>query len=149
MNKTTNIEIENRVSGIINMIIEGCSNLEIYNLSKEWNCTRRTIDNYLVRARELIIESNKSNLEFEKNKLLHRYELLFRNSFLNQDYKTCATILNQQSKMFGLDKPEENNKQDNELIFIHKFVGRSEGGIPSNKDILDFTDDNEEMDLRI
>lgn len=52
--------------------------------------TRRTIANYLSKAKELIIESNKTNIELESNKLKQRYELLFNMALETGDLRTAT-----------------------------------------------------------
>lgn len=150
MKKNSNLsEIELRVKDVVSMLIEGKSYVQILELADRWNCTQRTIANYLQRAKQIIIESSRVEMESEAAKLRLRYELLFKLALEASDLRTATKVLELQSKMFGLAEPKENNGNDNEITFIHKFVGRSEGGIPSTRDELDFTDNNEEMDLSI
>lgn len=143
--QSTQAEIEYRIKEIVDKIISGCSHLQILELADVWGVTQRTVCNYLKRAKQVIIETNKTDIAEESAKLRHRYEMLFHLALENQDLRTATLILNQQSKMFGLAEPKENDGNDTTLVISHQFVSGNGTSLPSNA----FTDNNEEMDLRI
>jgi len=136
-------EIELRIKTISELLIKGVSYLDIMALTDEYKVSRRTIANYLAKAKELIIESNKTNIEVESSKLKQRYELLFNMALETGDLRTANSILAQQSKMFGLSEPKE-NIDDGTIKIIHSFTGVQTDGhelnfIDNNDNELDFS----------
>lgn len=136
-------EIELRIKTISELLIKGVSYLDIMALTDEYKVSRRTIANYLAKAKELIIESNKTNIEVESSKLKQRYELLFNMALETGDLRTANSILAQQSKMFGLAEPKE-NIDDGTIKIIHSFTGVKTDGhelnfIDNNDNDIDFS----------
>lgn len=136
--------IEIRIKQVSEMILKGVPYLDILQLSDEWDCTTRTIQNYIAKAKELIIKANETDIKHETAKLKQRYEMLFNLALGNLDLKTCTTILNQQSKMFGIAEPKEDSNDSNSLIITHKFAGAIDTVLP-----VDSFTDNGSMDLSI
>lgn len=120
-NQDNQITIDSRVSEVFDMLIDGKPRKDIckYGKLQNWNVTDRQIDNYISTAKEQIAKM-QIDKSFQFNKTLERYELLFVKSLENEDLKTCASILEKQSKLLGLEN--QSAPIDNELTFVHKIV---------------------------
>lgn len=87
-----------RIQTVADFILEGLRPKEIKSYCMEnFKVCSRTVDNYVKRAKDLIKVAGQKNIEFETAKLMQRFELLFSKCFAYEDYKTCASILKQQS----------------------------------------------------
>lgn len=147
--QSTQAEIEYRIKEIVDKIISGCSHLQILELADTWGVTQRTVCNYLKRAKQIIIETNKTDIAEESAKLRHRYELLFNMALENQDLRAATLILNQQSKMFGISEPQTDNSKDTTLIISHQFVSGNGSVLPSNAFVDNGDGSDSEMDFSI
>lgn len=94
-----------RIQTVADFILEGLRPKEIKSYCMEnFKVCSRTVDNYITRAKDIIklAGHGQKNIEFEKAKLMQRFELLFSKCFAYEDYKTCASILKQQSDILTI-----------------------------------------------
>jgi hypothetical protein len=107
-NKSTNIEVENRVNEIFTALTKGISSVEMFQYVSEkftWNVTSRQIYNYVQEANKKYTELAEKNKDVEFGKAVSRLTLLFEKSLKVQDYKTCLAIQKEINTMFGTYEP--------------------------------------------
>lgn len=65
--KSNQLAVLNRVEIVFSMILNGCSNTQIFRFgSEKWNLSRRQLENYISSAKKRIIEINKTTLEQDR-----------------------------------------------------------------------------------
>jgi len=135
------IELENRIEIICEMLLKGFSAKDIKKQADEmlWNISSRQIEHYIRTAKNKIAsKKNSDELQYELNLSLNRLELLFRNTFELQDYKTALSVIEKKCKLLGL--PENNISSDNKLEITHNILlnGSKVNNIEYDNDIIDF-----------
>lgn len=105
--KSTNAEIELRVSIIYDMIIKGCSRKEIVQFgSNKWNITNRQVDDYIAKANNDIKEVyGQDYKEMIINKQLAQLDDLYNKNYQLNDLRECRNLIESKSKLLGLNAP--------------------------------------------
>lgn len=107
--KSTNAEIELRVSTIYEMVVKGCDRAYIVRYgSKEWSISSRQIDDYLKTVHEQIKETFGE--DYKKNlleKQLAQLDNLYVKNYTIEDFRECRNIIETKNKMLGLNSAEK------------------------------------------
>ncbi|QQR99292.1 MAG: hypothetical protein IPK18_03490 [Sphingobacteriales bacterium] len=87
------------------MLIAGKSSDEIVHYSSDsWNIGERQAEKYLHKARALITQSIKKEINYDYAKAIIRYEELYKLSFERKDYKTAMSVIKEITALQGLNK---------------------------------------------
>lgn len=120
-NKSTNAEIELRISTISEMVVKGYTRDKIIRYaSAEWKVSERTTDTYLKKAWDKIHKSTNYDLKQEVTLQRARFEDLYSKNYNIQDYRECRQVLDSLAKLLGVNKPDQheidtNNKHSFEV----------------------------------
>lgn len=94
-----------RVKEVAKLLIAGSSREDIVHYSSvSWNIGERQAEKYLQKARALIAQSVKKEINFDYAKAIMRYEELYKLSFERKDYKTAMSIIKEITALQGLNK---------------------------------------------
>lgn len=105
MSKSTQYIVETRVKEVAKLLIAGKSSEELVHYSSvSWNIGERQAEKYLHKARALIAQSVKKEINFDYAKAIMRYEELYKFSFERKDYKTAMSIIKEITALQGLNK---------------------------------------------
>lgn len=103
------IEIEKRIFSIYQILLQGYTKrrfiLQYVSEKTDWNLDERQIDNYIKKAKELILEKFEDDIDFEKRLSLQRFEQLYTMNYKIQDYKECRSIIEARCKLLGINAP--------------------------------------------
>lgn len=107
--KSTNAEIEIRISTVYEMVVKGCDRSYIVRYgAKEWNISSRQIDDYLKivhnQIKELYGEDYKKNI---LEKQLAQLDNLYVKNYTIEDFRECRNIIETKNKMLGLNSSEK------------------------------------------
>lgn len=105
MPKSSKHIVEARVKEVAKLLITGKSSEELVHYSSEnWSIGERQAEKYLQKARALITQSVKKEINFDYAKAIMRYEELYKLSFERKDYKTAMSIIKEITALQGLNK---------------------------------------------
>jgi hypothetical protein len=108
--KTNRAAIAVRVSQILPLVIDGASTQEIVRFAAEktsWgHVSRRTVENYIARAREQIIASSADEAAWHAARALARYERLYWRASVKGDLGQCRQTEEAIVRLLGLSAPE-------------------------------------------
>lgn len=109
MPKSTNIELNERISIVAEMIIKGYSRENILRYSAEnWNIQERMTDEYIARAHESFVhEAKAKEVEHHLNLTLQRLSDLYKKSYAIQDYAECRRIEKDKAELLGINAPKK------------------------------------------
>ena len=103
------IEIEKRIFSIYQILLQGYTKrrfiLQYVSEKTDWDVDDRQIDNYIKKAKELILEKFEDDIDFEKSLSLQRFEQLYTMNYKIQDYKECRSIIEARCKLLGINAP--------------------------------------------
>ena len=77
---------------------------QLVSKKKNWNITQRTLDNYIARAREILRENHETFKQNASQNILNNLTELYKQAFLQQDFKLCAQLQKQISDIFGVSQ---------------------------------------------
>jgi hypothetical protein len=109
-NKSTNLEVQNRVTEIFIALTKGISTTEMFHYVSEkfdWDVTERQVYNYINEAKKKFKELAEKDKDTEFGKAVTRLNLLFQKTYKIQDYKACLAIQKELNTMFGNYEPKE------------------------------------------
>lgn len=108
VNKSTRFEVQARVEKVFEYIVTGMKPADICQYaSEEWGVSDRQAFRYMADANQKIIESSDINRNRELGLALSRLNLLFKNAFKLQDYKTCLQVQREINTLLGLYAPAQ------------------------------------------
>lgn len=96
-----------RIDHISSMLINGHSRDNIVRYcSEKWRIKERQSDKYIAKARALITESIKREVNYDYSKAIRRYEELYKLTIQNKDYRTALSINKEITNLQGLLKTQ-------------------------------------------
>lgn len=105
MKKATNVEIANRVSKVIDLLIQGAQREDITQFcTNEYNIKQRQIDEYIKKATSVIMEQVSKDREYNIALSISRYNRLFAKNYRVQDFRECRNVQLAMDKLLGLQK---------------------------------------------
>lgn len=107
MNKSTNAEMELRISKIVGLQLQGYKRrhiIEYVTKKTNWGISERSVDVYIKKATKELEKAAKLNVKRELGAAVARLMILWRKSFAVEDYKTCLAIQKELSELCGLKK---------------------------------------------
>ena len=108
--KTNRGAIAARVAQILPLVIDGASEREILRFVAEqtsWaHVSRRTVENYIARARKEIIACAADEASWHAAKALARFERLYWRASVKGDLGQCRQIQEAIVRLLGLAAPE-------------------------------------------
>jgi DNA-binding CsgD family transcriptional regulator len=108
--KTNKAAIAARVAQILPLVTDGASEREILRFVTEktnWGqVSKRTVENYIARAREEIIASSASEAPWHLAKALARYERLYWRASAKGDLGQCRQVEEAIVRLLGVAAPE-------------------------------------------
>ena len=108
--KTNQAAIAARVAQILPLVTDGASEREILRFIAEktsWaHVSKRTVENYIARAREQIIENSASEAAWHSAKALARYERLYWRASAKGDLGQCRQVEEAIVRLLGVGAPE-------------------------------------------
>jgi len=108
--KTNRGAIAARVAQILPLVIDGASEREILRFVAEktsWGgVSKRTVENYIARARTQIIESAADEASWHAAKALSRFERLYWRASAKGDLGQCRQVEEAIVRLLGLAAPE-------------------------------------------
>ena len=129
MSKSTNAQLELRVSTVAEMIIKGQGRDKILRYgSKEWNVSDRQIDEYLAKAWEKIGRNTDYDIKREIKLQRARFEDLYQKNYTIQDYREARQVLDSIAKMLGLNQPEKLNMSGEIELKVPSFLKKEYEG---------------------
>jgi len=118
MAKSTDAEIELRVSTIYEMVVKGASRKYIVRYcSEKYNISSRQVDTYLSRVNEEI--KLTFGLEYKERiieKHLAQLDDLYVKNYTIEDFRECRNLIESKSKLLGLNEPEKKSISQNLLL---------------------------------
>ncbi len=102
--KSTNVEVDRRVKEVQDWILLGYTRWEIIQNAAKWNAGDRTIDEYISRAREMVLEINRVSIEVTSGQIVKNYWKLYRAAIGTRNLTLASSILEKIAKVRGLDK---------------------------------------------
>lgn len=82
--------------------------------------SRKTIQKLIVECHKYVLEMAKIDQEYELGKMVLQYNTLYKDMYFGRDFRGCAMLLLQKSKLYGLG--EINTvKQTGQVAIIHKY----------------------------
>jgi hypothetical protein len=102
------IQLDERVTQVIELILAGLSTREIVNYTmkdQKWDVCERTIHGYIRKARDYFKEGSAVDRKEQIGTALGRMQRLYTKSLKIQDFKTCLAIQKEISALFGLNAP--------------------------------------------
>ena len=127
--RSTEAEVESRVSQVLGLLVSGAGFMEIqhYSAQKGWNLSDRPLKEYMSRATNLLAEH-----EEEDRKLLvalhqARRNRLYALALQAHEYRTALEILKDSAEMEGLYPPKG----------ITAEIGVTRRGAPMSDEELD------------
>jgi hypothetical protein len=101
--KSTNAEIEERVTTVYRMITGAASRQEILRYgSATWGVTERQVEDYVARATKRFSARAAVVREQELGKAIARFEDLYRKNLKAPDLREAHSVLSDFSKLLGL-----------------------------------------------
>jgi hypothetical protein len=115
--KSTDAEVELRISTVYEMVVKGASRKYIVRYGSEtWNVSSRTIDEYLSRVyleiKETYGEDYKKNI---LSKQIAQLDDLYVKNYTIEDFRECRNLIESKTKLLGLNSPEKSE------VVIRKF----------------------------
>lgn len=112
--KSTQAEIETRVTEIYELMIGGASRTEMFRYGSEtWGISSRQVEDYLKTAREKLATQLDKNRDANLSLAVERLTTIFRKTMKVQDYQRAIAAQRELNLLLGLYAP---TKQD---INIH------------------------------
>lgn len=97
-----------RVQKLANMIINGATRPMIISYcQKEWNITPRTVDRYIIDAKDFIKTIAETDIAFRVAQASTRFDDLYMKSYKAQDFKECRAVTESLLKLLGANAPEK------------------------------------------
>ncbi len=115
MAKATEALVESRVKTVYEMLLYGSTRTEILQYASEWGLTERSMDTYIAKATERLLEHSKSSQEAELSRVLSHHWRLFKDAEKEKDRAEMRKVLEAVSKIRGLDQLNLNVKFDRPL----------------------------------
>lgn len=110
--KTNRGAIAARVAQILPLVIDGATGREILRFVAEktsWShVSKRTVESYIARAREQIIQSSADEASWHSAKALARFERLYWRASAKGDLGQCRQVEEAIIKLLGLAAPVRN-----------------------------------------
>ncbi len=109
--KSTNAEIELRITEIHRLLLDGYSRSEIlqYPSVKAWKITARQVDTYISEANKIIQETSQADRSGYAALITKNYWNLFRAAKASDNLQEAHKILNSIAKIKGLDQQTINH----------------------------------------
>lgn len=106
--KGTPLDKHQRQNKILEMLSQGKSRLEIQNqLKEEYGVSQATLNSDFLRALGELQKQQEPFTTQIKEVIADRYEILWQKALEKGDMKTAATILKQESTLFGIEAPTQ------------------------------------------
>lgn len=102
--RSTVASTEERVSIVYTMLLDGYTRSEILKAGKEWKVSDRTIDDYIAKAKEEILEVNKDDRAENMSIVLKNLWNLYHKSQLIAEFGDAHRILMSIAKLQGLEE---------------------------------------------
>ena len=118
MSKSTQSEVEIRISHVIRMLVEGYSKADIVRYAAEnWGVKERQTEEYIKRASGIIKGNNSEERELLISMQMQRFTMLFNVAFKKEDINAARLCLSDINKMYGLNFAEKDNLNNNQTIW--------------------------------
>lgn len=75
-----------------------------YVANKGWNVSKRTVENYIAKARKILQEEASKFKENALNNVLNNYIKLYQKALKNSDIKSCVSIQKEIANLHGLNQ---------------------------------------------
>lgn len=101
--RATDAEVAKRVYTVSQMLTVGYKRQEILQFCAEkYDVQERQADTYIARARDVIKEEVKADLDYHRAVVEKRLEDLFLKNYKIQDYRECRQLVNDIAKFHGV-----------------------------------------------
>lgn len=101
---------------VLQMLAEGRTRQEITkHLKDNFGVSQSTINLDFINALSELKTQQEPFISDLKSIIADRYELLWQRAMERGDFKTAATVLKQQTALFGLDAPQKLDVGDSEF----------------------------------
>jgi hypothetical protein len=118
--KSTKAEVNQRVSEIEVLILEGRTRTYILQYASKWDVSDRTVDEYTATAKDRVKEVSKLSLQDNLGMVLSNYWDLYRVARASGDVKNSLAALGSIAKITGLEQSTVNliveDKRDLETL---------------------------------
>lgn len=106
--KSTKAEIDARVSKVFELLLSGARRKDILQYAaKNWNAASRSVDTYIARATDAILDYNETDREHHRAKSLARLEMLIAKNLQIQDFKAALQVVKEINTVTGTYAPKE------------------------------------------
>jgi hypothetical protein len=123
MAKATNAEVEQRISKVFSMLVEGASYGEIVrHAAEKWKLSDRQTDTYIKRAKIQLSEHAQVERAEEFGKALARLSDLYKRALKLHDFRTALSVQKEINAVMGHYPPVETKSKltlDGELDLKH------------------------------
>lgn len=90
------------------MLVIGATKAHIFRYSSEtWGVTRRTTDNYVMKATARLKELATVDREAEVSKAIKRYEMIFQKALKDKQYYAAINAQKELCKLLALNMPAQ------------------------------------------
>lgn len=103
--KSNQVQFNERVEIILQACLEGASRKDMLQIGteNEWNVNPRQIENYVKRAKELMVERTAGKRKQLLGQHLARREFLYTRRIKANDDRTALAVLDSSAKLLGFD----------------------------------------------
>lgn len=106
--KPTEAELVLRIDQVLELLVAGASRAEILRFATEtWKVSERTVDAYLMRARDALEAEAAIHRPREIGLAIRRYTRLFRDMKKAQDFKGALAAQKALNDLLGIDAPKK------------------------------------------
>ena len=107
--KSTNAELNQRVSEVQQLQLEGRTRSYILQYGSKWNVSVRQIDDYISHATTITKEVNLATLQDNTGVIINNLWTLYRTANSSGDIKNAHSVLMSIAKIKGLDQQTINH----------------------------------------
>lgn len=104
--KSDSTELDSRVNTVYAMLLQGFQRKRIIQyVAEKHDVGERQIDNYIAKARDIMSNDNKVEIELKKSEILSQLYDLYGKNLKIDDFRECRNILNQIAEVLGVKAP--------------------------------------------
>jgi len=120
MKEVNTVELDERINKVALLLLKGFPRREIVKgITNDYKVCVKTADNYIAKAKQMIIVETKSEREEMLAIAIARYNDLYKKNYNIQDYRECRSVQESINRLFGLEKLlHEHTGKDGKVLKI-------------------------------
>ena len=131
MSKGSNAEVEQRVFDVAKIMLGGMMRtseiIRHCSEKKDWGVGSRQIENYIARAKEIIVLENKKDVDFERNLAINQLNDLIRKNLADENYREVRNCIKDKAGILGIIESrfkEKEGEKKSELKVVSRFADK-------------------------